>query len=105
MRYLLWIIKLLLFIVVLTFAVKNTDPVTVRYYLGTEWQAPLILVLLIAFCAGAAVGLITALGRVFRQRREIGGLKRELKSRPPQQPEPAPPAGRQGVNPMPPARS
>ncbi len=92
MRYLLWIIKFLLFLIVLTFAVKNTDPVTVRYYLGTEWQAPLILVLLIAFCAGAAVGLIAALGRVFRQRREIGGLRKELRSRPPQHTEPAPPA-------------
>jgi uncharacterized integral membrane protein len=92
MRYLLWIIKFLLFVLVLSFAVKNTDPVTVRYYLGTEWQAPLILVLLIAFCAGAAVGLMTALGRVFRQRREIGGLRKELRSRPPQQTEPAPPA-------------
>ena len=36
MRYLLWIIKFLLFVLVLSFAVKNTDPVTVRYYLGTE---------------------------------------------------------------------
>jgi uncharacterized integral membrane protein len=92
MRYLLWIIKFLLFVLVLSFAVKNTDPVTVRYYLGTEWQAPLILVLLIAFCAGAAVGLMTALGRVFRQRREIGGLRKELRSRPPQQIDSAPPA-------------
>ena len=93
MRYLLWILKLILFAVVLTFAVKNTDSVTVRYYLGTEWQAPLILVLLIAFCAGAAVGLMTALGRVLRQRREIGGLRKELRSRPPQQTDPAPPPG------------
>lgn len=94
MRYLLWVIKLLLFVAVLTFAVKNTEPVAVRYYLGAEWQAPLILVLLVAFCAGAAIGMMTALGRVFRQRREIGGLKRELRSRPPQQTEPAPPVGK-----------
>lgn len=92
MRIVLWIIKLALFVVVLSFAVKNTDTVTVRYYLGTEWQTPLILVLLIAFCAGAAVGIMTALGHVFRQRREIGGLKKELRSRPPQQLDATPPA-------------
>jgi len=92
MRIVLWIIKLALFVAVFSFAVKNTDPVTVRYYLDTEWQAPLILILLIAFCAGAAVGIMTALGRVYRQRREIGGLKRELRSRPIQQTEPPPPA-------------
>ncbi len=93
MRYVLWIIKLLLFLIVLSFAVKNTDPVTVRYYLGGEWQAPLILVMLIAFCAGAVIGLMTGLGQLFRQRRQIGGLKRELRSKQPQHADPVPPAG------------
>lgn len=77
MRYLLWIIKFLLFVLVLSFAVKNTDPVTVRYYLGAEWQAPLIFVLLVAFCAGVAIGIFAAVGQIFRQRREIAALKRE----------------------------
>ena len=92
MRYVLWIIKFLLFVVVLTFAVKNTDPVTVRYYLGNQWEAPLDLVMLIVFCAGAAVGIMTALGQVFRQRREISGLKRELRRKQPQRADPVPPA-------------
>ena len=91
MRYVLWIIKLLLFVLVLTFAVKNTDPVTVRYYLGSQWQAPLVLVMLIVFCVGAVVGIMTALGHVFRQRREIGGLKKELRSKQPQRTDPVPP--------------
>ena len=93
MRYVLWIIKLLLFLIVLSFAVKNTDPVTVRYYLGGVWQAPLILVLLIAFCAGAVAGMMTGLGQLFRQRRQIGGLRRELRSKQPQAAQPVPPPG------------
>src|SRR5690349_15612600 len=76
MRYLLWAVKLAVFILVLSFALKNSDPVTVRYYLGAEWQAPLIFVLLVAFCAGAALGVIACLGQLFRQRREISRLKR-----------------------------
>jgi lipopolysaccharide assembly protein A len=94
MRYLLWIIKLLLFAVVLSFAVKNTEPVTVRYYLESAWQAPLILVMLVAFCAGAAVGMMTALGQVFRQRRQIGGLRKELRSKQPERTEPALPVAK-----------
>lgn len=93
MGYVRWIIGLLLFLIVVTFAVKNTDPVTVRYYLGGEWEAPLILVLLIAFCAGAVVGMMAGLGQLFRQRRQIGGLKRELRTRQPQTAHPVPPAG------------
>jgi uncharacterized integral membrane protein len=76
MRYVLWVVKFALFALVLTFAVKNTDPVTVRYFLGQEWRAPLIFVLLVVFCAGAALGLLGALGHIMRQRREIAALKR-----------------------------
>ena len=79
MRYLLWILRFALFVLVLAFAVKNTDPVTVHYYFGGEWQSPLIFVLLVVFCAGIALGLATALGPMFRQRREIAELKRRLR--------------------------
>ena len=61
MRYLLWLLKFALFVLILSFAVKNTDTVWVRYYLGYEWQAPLVLVLLVFFCLGAAVGIIASL--------------------------------------------
>ena len=78
MRYVLWLLKFALFALVLTFAVKNTDSVAVRYFLGYEWRAPLIFVLLVAFCAGAAFGVLSTLGQIFRQRREISTLRREL---------------------------
>ena len=78
MYFLGLILKFALFVLVLAFALKNTDPVTVRYYFGGEWQAPLVFVLLVAFCAGVAAGLFAGLAPLFRQRREIAALKREL---------------------------
>lgn len=78
MQYLMWIIKVTLFILILSFAIVNTDPVTVRYYLGYQWQAPLVVVLLVAVCAGALVGLLTGLFQTLRLRRQIALLKREL---------------------------
>jgi uncharacterized integral membrane protein len=80
MRYVLWLVKFVLFALVLTFAIKNTDAVAVRYFLGYEWRAPLIFVLLVAFCAGAAFGVLSTLGQIFRQRREITLLKRDAAS-------------------------
>ena len=79
MRYLLWILKFALFVLVLAFAVKNTELVTVRYYFGGEWQSPLVFVLLVAFCAGVAIGLAAALSTLVRQRREIALLKGKLR--------------------------
>ena len=88
MRYVLWILKFALFAFMLTFAVKNTDPVAIRYFLGHEWRAPLIFVLLIVFCMGAALGLLGALGHIMRQRREIGTLRRVRGAEPVREPPP-----------------
>jgi len=82
MRYLLWFLRFLLLLLILTFAVKNTGTVTVHYFLGYEWEAPLVFVLLVFFCIGALLGVMAGLGRHIRLRREIAGLKRELRSRP-----------------------
>ncbi|MCX7138587.1 MAG: LapA family protein [Proteobacteria bacterium] len=67
------------FLVLLGFAVKNTEGVVVHYFLGLEWQAPLVFVLLVFFAAGVVLGLTASLAILVRQRREILGLKRELR--------------------------
>jgi lipopolysaccharide assembly protein A len=82
MRYLSWILRLLLFVLLLGFALKNSDPVTVRFYLGTHWEASLALILLVFFGIGVAAGVIGCLTYVYRQRREILQLRKELRARP-----------------------
>lgn len=79
MRYFSWIFGFALFLLALGFAIKNSDSVTLNYYLGYQWQAPLVLVVLVFFCAGVMLGVGVVLGYVFRQRREILLLKRELR--------------------------
>jgi putative membrane protein len=92
MRYLLWIFLPLLFLFFITLAVKNTDVVAVRYFLGNEWRAPLILVLLVFFAVGAAVGFLAALPTLVRQRRVLSANKRELQMHAmPEAPQPPPP--------------
>ena len=80
MHYLMWTLKVFLFLLILSLALVNTDPVTVRYYLGYRWQAPLVLVLLVAACIGALVGLLAGLFQALRLRREVAALKRELRA-------------------------
>ena len=78
MRYVNWLLRAVLFIVLLGFAIKNDQLVVLRYFFGHEWQASLVVVLLVFFAAGVGVGLLTALGKIFWQRKEITLLKREL---------------------------
>ncbi|HLX81895.1 MAG TPA: LapA family protein [Burkholderiales bacterium] len=76
MRVITWAIRLALFAALLAFAAKNTDPVTLRFYFGLSWQAPLVLLLLAFFAAGVVLGLAATSGTWFAQRREISRLRR-----------------------------
>ena len=76
-----WTVRILLFLALLVFAVRNTDPVTVRFYLDQQWQVPLVLALLVFFSVGAVLGVLACLGRLLRQRRELVALKREMRAR------------------------
>jgi putative membrane protein len=80
MRYVSAFLKASLFVVILSFALVNTDPVTVRYYLGMRWEAPLVAVLLLALAIGVLLGLLAALTQFVRLRRRIARLERELKA-------------------------
>ena len=78
MKYLIWGLRALLFVLLLSFAVKNDEPVVLKYFFGFEWHASLVLVLLLFFAAGAAMGMFALLGNLLRQRREIAALKNAL---------------------------
>ena len=82
MRLLSWIFRLLLFVVLFGFALKNSDPVTVRFYLGAHWEASLALVILVCFGTGVAAGVIACFAYIYRQRREILQLHKESRARP-----------------------
>ncbi len=79
MRYLNWFLRAVLFIALLGFAVKNDQPVTLRYFFGYEWQSSLVIVLLIFFAAGAVIGVFAMFANVLQQRREIARLKRDIR--------------------------
>nr|SPS05191.1 conserved protein of unknown function [Candidatus Nitrotoga fabula] len=79
MRYLIWLLRAILFLVFLGFAIKNDQPVVLQYILGYEWHTSLILALLLFFAAGMVVGVLAVLNNILRQRREIAMLKRELR--------------------------
>lgn len=78
MTALTWAIRLIIFSFLVVFAIQNTDTVTLRFILGQFWEAPLVIVLLAFFAGGAVLGVLSVLGVIFRQRREIARLKREL---------------------------
>ena len=78
MRVVGWVAKAALFVLLVGFALKNSEMITLRYFLGQAWTAPLSLVLLLFFGAGAVLGVAALLGLVNRQRREISRLRKAV---------------------------
>ncbi|HEU0187999.1 MAG TPA: LapA family protein [Gallionellaceae bacterium] len=78
MKYLLWLFRAILFLILLGFAVKNDEPVVLRYFFGYEWHSSLIVVLLLFFVLGVAIGMLAILGTLLRQRRELAALRNEV---------------------------
>lgn len=69
-RYLGLVFKLLVFLLVLGFAYKNSHTTTFYAYLDYIWQAPLIVMLALAFVLGALTAVLALLPTLFRLRRE-----------------------------------
>ena len=91
MTALTWALRLVIFSVLVVFAVQNTDSVVLRLLPGQLLQAPLVLLLLAFFAGGAVLGALSLVGTIFRQRREISRLRREI-AKPPVVANPEPPA-------------
>ncbi|MGI4778659.1 MAG: LapA family protein [Janthinobacterium lividum] len=58
MKYLLWLLKAAIFFTLFAFALNNQQDATVYFFFGTNWCAPLVLVVLAAFAGGLVVGAL-----------------------------------------------
>ncbi len=68
MKYFLWLLKAAIFFTLFAFALNNQQDATVHFFFGTQWRAPLVLVVLTAFSAGLAVGVLGMVPRWWRHR-------------------------------------
>ena len=64
-----WVLKAAIFFTLFAFALNNQQDATVRFFFGTQWRAPQVLVVLSAFAIGVAVGVLGMVPRWWKQRR------------------------------------
>ena len=76
MQALVWILRFFIVVILVWFAVKNSQLVDVHGFPEQKWQAPLVFVLLVTFVAGVVIGLLAWIPTVVRQRRELAKLRR-----------------------------
>ena len=64
----MWLPKAAIFFTLFAFALNNQQDVTVHFFFGTLWRAPLVLVVLAAFALGLAIGALGMVPRWLKHR-------------------------------------
>jgi putative membrane protein len=78
MKFIYRVITLILFIAFFGFAIKNDQIVELKYFFDYNQRAPLVILLLIFFLAGAFLGVLAMVPMVFRHKRDISRHKKTI---------------------------
>ncbi len=84
-----WMLKAAIFFTLFAFALNNQDDAVVHFFFGTQWRAPLVLVVLAAFACGVAVGVLGMVPRWWRQRKVARQATAQAEGAPAPAPAPA----------------
>ena len=71
-----WTLKAAIFFTLFAFALNNQHDVTVRFFFGQQWTAPLVLVVLSAFSVGLLIGVLGMVPRWWRHRKAAAAARR-----------------------------
>ena len=63
-----WVLKAAIFFTLFAFALNNQQDATVHFFFGTQWRAPMVLLILSAFAAGLALGILGMVPRWWKHR-------------------------------------
>ncbi|CAD5373660.1 LapA_dom domain-containing protein [Rubrivivax sp. A210] len=93
MRFIVWPLRAFIFFTLFAFALNNQQAATVRWFFGVEWHAPMVIIVLVAFAAGCALGVAAMLPNWWRHWRSTRQARREAApAAPAAAPQTAPPS-------------
>ena len=69
MRFIVWLLRAFIFFALFAFALNNQQTAVVRWFFGVEWHAPMVIIVLAAFAAGCAIGVLAMVPSWWKQRR------------------------------------
>ena len=78
MRVIAWFVRIVVFLLFLGFALENTEPLIINFFLGYYLEAPVVGILLGVLLIGCLLGVLLMLPSWLRLRRDVGRLRREV---------------------------
>ena len=68
-KIIFWAVNVIIFALLFIFSLKNLDNITLKF-VGTQWDIPLIVLILIVFAVGCFVGAFAMLPFIWNQRKK-----------------------------------
>ena len=75
-----WILVAVVFVALLFLSLQNTQSVRLAFFNVAAWEAPLIVMVFVAFACGVAAGLLAGALRTTRLKRQVNRLRREQRT-------------------------
>lgn len=70
MRLMVWLGRALIFFSLFAFALNNQQTVSLNWFFGHAWNAPMVMIVLAAFACGTVFGILAMAPNWWRQRRQ-----------------------------------
>jgi uncharacterized integral membrane protein len=67
MRFLSWLFRAAVFVVLFAFALNNQHEAQLKWFFGFEFRTPMVLLVLVVFAAGAVFGVLAMTPTWWRQ--------------------------------------
>jgi uncharacterized integral membrane protein len=96
-RILVWALRAFVFFTLFAFALNNQHTVTVHWFFGAQWRAPMVIIVLVVFAGGCGIGALVMLPGWWRQRRAARQSVSRASALPPAGPSPSPPPAAGGA--------
>ena len=75
MKYLFWLLKAAIFLLLFAFALNNRHEVTLHFLLGYALTLPIMVIVLGSFAIGALAGMVVMLPRCWRYKRAAAKMQ------------------------------
>ena len=77
MAFVRWIVIAVVFVALVYLSLQNSQGARLTFFNVASWEAPLVVVVFIAFACGVAAGLLAGAMRTARLKRQLNRLRRE----------------------------
>jgi uncharacterized integral membrane protein len=75
-----WTVIAVVFIALVYLSLQNTQSARLTFFNVAAWEAPLVVIVFVAFACGVAAGLLAGALRTARLKRQLNRLRREQRT-------------------------